>query len=414
MTSETLSDIALVTPGTSPKGELINSDGKGYPFFQGSKEFQALYPRAERFTEFPVKMAKKDDILISVRAPVGQVNIAPQDVAIGRGVMSVRPKQDSDRYFVFYLLKWLEGRWDSLGSTGSVFENLSVSALSSVEIPKVEYRETVGRVLFQIDCKIQENSRISKTLEEIAQAIFKSWFIDFEPVKAKMAGEKPVGMDDATAALFPDSMEDSELGPVPTNWHPLPLTNFFDVLSGGTPKTTEASFWGGPIPWFSVVDAPVSGGCFFIKTEKTVTEQGVSNSAAKIVRPGVTIISARGTVGKTAVVATPSTFNQSCYGLMGKYGDFYTYLLVKHMVTRLQNIAHGGMFDTITRETFSALTVPKPMEPVIDTFEKLVEPMFMQIKNLQYQSEQLATMRDALLPRLISGELKIPEEMLAS
>jgi type I restriction enzyme S subunit len=134
----------------------------------------------------------------------------------------------------------------------------------------------------------------------------------------------------------------------------------------------------------------------------------------KIVRPGVTIISARGTVGKTAIVASPSTFNQSCYGLMGKYGDFYTYLLVKYMVTKLQNIAHGGMFDTITRDTFSALTVPKPMELIIYAFEKLVEPMFMQIRNLQYQSEQLATMRDALLPRLISGELQIPEEMLVS
>ena len=99
---------------------------------------------------------------------------------------------------------------------------------------------------------------------------------------------------------------------------------------------------------------------------------------------------------------------------MGKYGDFYTYLLVKYMVTKLQNIAHGGMFDTITRETFSALTVPKPMEPVINAFEKLVEPMFMQIKNLQFQSEQLATIRDALMSRLISGELQIPEEMLVA
>jgi type I restriction enzyme S subunit len=255
---------------------------------------------------------------------------------------------------------------------------------------------------------------MAETLEKIAQSVFRSWFIDFDPVKAKMAGETPVGMDDATAALFPDATEESELGPIPANWSIAPLTDFFDVLSGGTPRTTEKSYWDGPIPWFSVVDAPESGGCFFIKTEKTITELGISRSAAKVVRPGVTIISARGTVGKTAIVATPSTFNQSCYGLMGKCGDFFTFLLVKYMVAKLQNIAHGGMFDTITRDTFSALSFPKPTETVTQVFEKAVEPMFREIMNLQYQSEQISMIRDSLLPRLISGELQIHEETLVS
>jgi type I restriction enzyme S subunit len=263
-----------------------------------------------------------------------------------------------------------------------------------------------------LEAKIKANIEISLTLEDIAQAIFKSWFIDFDPVNAKMAGEKPVGMDDATAALFPDSMENSELSPVPHGWSVAPLTSFFELLSGGTPKTTESSFWGGSIPWFSVVDAPVDGGCFFLKTEKTITELGVSKSAARIVRPGVTVISARGTVGKTAIVAVPSAFNQSCYGIEGKYGDFYTYLLVKNQVAQLRGISHGGMFDTITRDTFSVLKFPKASDSVIGAFEDLAEPMFMAIRSLQFENEQLVLIRDALLPRLISGELQIPEELL--
>ena len=318
-----------------------------------------------------------------------------------------------DNFFLYQYL--LQSDFDDV-TTGSAQPQITVSslALKKILLPALNEQRAIAQIMGAIEEKIQVNREISKTLEATAQTIFKSWFIDFDPVKAKMAGEKAVGMNDETAALFPDSMEDSELGQVPANWPVVPLTDLFDVLSGGTPKTTEESFWGGAIPWFSVVDAPESGGCFFIKTEKTITELGVSNSAAKIVRPGVTIISARGTVGKTAIVASPSTFNQSCYGLMGKYGDFYTYLLVKYMVTKLQNIAHGGMFDTITRNTFSALSVPKPMEPVINAFEKLVEPMFTQVRSLQYQSEQLETIRDALMPRLISGELQIPEEMLVS
>jgi restriction endonuclease S subunit len=333
------------------------------------------------------------------------------------GFVVISPKnfQDSEYLHAVLTTDAATAHYESL-CEGGAYPAFNPHAIENMQIPwpSPQERELIGSLSSAILQKIETNVRLSNSLESIARVIFKSWFIDFDPVKAKMAGEKPVGIDDAAAALFPDSMEDSELGPVPTNWQAVPLTDLFDVLGGGTPKTTEKSFWGGAIPWFSVVDAPESGGCFFIKTEKTITELGVSKSAAKIVRPGVTIISARGTVGKTAIVASPSTFNQSCYGLMGKYGDFYTYLLVKYMVSKLQNIAHGGMFDTITRDTFSALTVPKPMELIIQAFEKLVEPMFMQVRNLQYQSEQLATMLDALLPRLILGELQIPEEMLVS
>jgi type I restriction enzyme S subunit len=162
--------------------------------------------------------------------------------------------------FIFYFLKNLQGKWDSLGSTGSVFENLSTNALSSVDLPSGLNREAIGKILFNIDKKIASNNALSKTLEDTAQTIFKSWFIDFDPVKAKMVGEKPAGMDAATAALFPESMEESELGLVPKGWEVLPSTDFFEVLSGGTPKTSNEDYWNGDIPWFSVVDAPDSEG----------------------------------------------------------------------------------------------------------------------------------------------------------
>jgi type I restriction enzyme S subunit len=225
MTFETLQDIALVIPGTSPKGELINSAGLGLPFFQGSKEFNELYPVPERYTEFPVKVANSGDILISVRAPVGEVNIAQEDCSIGRGVMSVRAKNKSEQIFLFYFLKSLQGKWDSLGSTGSVFENLSTVALNNVEIPAGLKRVAIGEILFKLDEKIASNRALSKTLEDIAQTLFKSWFMDFDPVKAKIAGEKPKGMGDATAALFPDSMEESQLGSIPKGWEVAPIGN---------------------------------------------------------------------------------------------------------------------------------------------------------------------------------------------
>jgi restriction endonuclease S subunit len=283
-----------------------------------------------------------------------------------------------------------------------------------IKLPCLKIQNCISEIHRIIDLKIENNKNLSITLEGIAQAIFQSWFIDFDPVKAKMAGEKPIGMDDAMGALFPDSEEESEIGAIPRGWEISQSTDLFDVLSGGTPKTTNENYWKGDIPWFSVVDAPDTGGCFFTKTNKTITKEGLDNSAAKLVRPGVTIISARGTVGKTAIVAIPSTFNQSCYGIEGKYGDFFTYLLLGNHIVNLQNISHGGMFDTITRETFSAIKVVKPHAEIIEKFESIVSPIFLKIRSLQFQSDNLASLRDSLLPRLISGELQISEEVLAS
>jgi type I restriction enzyme S subunit len=316
----------------------------------------------------------------------------------------------------FYLHQYLLSQSFEDVTTGSAQPQITVTNLSQKKIllPDVVTQKFVSQVMKALDSKIELNKQLSKTLEDIAQAIFKSWFIDFDPVKAKVAGEKPVGMDDATAALFPDSMEDSELGLIPRGWLVEALSGLVQVLSGGTPKTTNAAYWSGDIPWFSVADVPQGGGVFFIKTAKTITSAGVQNSAAKLARPGITIISARGTVGKTVLVATPSTFNQSCYGVEGKYGDYFTFLLIRSQITRLQNLSHGAMFDTITRDTFSAIQVTRAPEELISEFEKLVRPTYELIRNTQLESESLIGIRDSLLPRLISGDLQIPEEMLAS
>lgn len=419
MASELLSDIALVTPGTSPKGELINSDGLGLPFFQGSKEFQAFYPRAERFTEFPVKVAMKDDILISVRAPVGQVNLAPQDVAIGRGVMSVRPKHDSDRFFIFYLLKWLEGRWDSLGSTGSVFENLSVAALSAVEIPKVENRETIGRVLFQIDSKIQENSRISKTLEEIVQTIFKSWFIDFDPVKAKMAGEKPAGMDDAAAALFPDSMEDSELGLVPLAWACLSANDLFEVGIGRTPPRKEPEWFcdgGYGTNWVSIRDMGTYG-VFSDGTNEGLTEEAVQKFRVPIVPRGTVLMSFKLTVGKLCITDCELVTNEAIAHFKvtanSSVGSLFAYLWLSNL--NMANLDSTSSIGTATNSAVvKAIKFLVPSEKVHAAFVNVASPIFDEIANLTAQSTQLGEIRDALLPRLISGEFQIPEGMTVS
>ena len=414
MTFEKLQDIALVVPGTSPKGELINSAGLGLPFFQGSKEFNELYPVPERYTEFPVKVANNGDVLISVRAPVGEVNIAQEDCSIGRGVMSVRAKNKSEQIFLFYFLKSLQGKWDSLGSTGSVFENLSTVALNNVEIPVGLKRVAIGEILFKLDQKIASNRALSKTLEDIAQTLFKSWFMDFDPVKAKMAGEKPAGMDAATAALFPDSMVESELGLIPKGWCIATVKSLTRTLVGGTPSRVREDFWNGDIPWFN---SGKVNEFRIIEPSEYITELGLQKSAAKLLPIGTTVLAITGaTLGQYSRVEISASGTQNVIGILesDSISNEYIYSFIASGISRIVAAGTGGAQQHINKDIVDNFEFIFPGKNLVDMFTLNVGSMFQQISLLTFNSRNLSRLRDALLPRLISGELQIPKEMLAS
>jgi type I restriction enzyme, S subunit len=286
---------------------------------------------------------------------------------------------------------------------------------------------------------------MNATLEAIARAIFRSWFVDFDPVRANMdrhgsgrgRGQKseigrvksemvqPSDLSDftfqsslflspATAALFPDSFQDSPIGHIPKGWEVCSLANKIELLSGGTPKTSEPDYWDGDIPWYSVKDSPSETDVWVIQTEKRVTKLGIENSAAQVLPEGTTIISARGTVGKLALVGTPMAMNQSCYGVRGAKGnaDYFTYFALRQATADLQQRTHGTVFDTITRQTFKTLDCIFPPAPMTQAFDRTVAPLLVQIRANLHQSHTLATLRDTLLPKLLSGELSVGNEVL--
>jgi type I restriction enzyme S subunit len=196
---------------------------------------------------------------------------------------------------------------------------------------------------------------------------------------------------------------------LPKGWEARPFVSFLDIVGGGTPKTKIAEYWGGDIPWFSVVDTPEKGGVFVRSTEKTITEKGLVESSARLIPAGTTIITARGTVGNIAMAAREMTFNQSCYALRAQapVGDRFVYLATERMVQRLQAMAHGSVFSTITRATFESLTFPWVGEPLFEKFEELMEPLFAKIDANGEANETLAATRDLLLPKLMSGEIRL-------
>ena len=148
--------------------------------------------------------------------------------------------------------------------------------------------------------------------------------------------------------LFPDRLVPSELGEIPEGWEVGVLDDVVEILSGGTPKTSVPDYWGGDIPWYTAKDAPSLSDVFVLETERTVTQAGIDNSAAKVLPMGTTIITARGTVGRLACLGVPMAMNQTCYGIRGAHGypDLFTYWNVRTAVDELQQRTHGTIFDT--------------------------------------------------------------------
>ncbi|ECU5653878.1 restriction endonuclease subunit S, partial [Salmonella enterica subsp. enterica serovar Berta] len=284
-----------------------------------------------------------------------------------------------------------------------------------------------------LDDKIKLNKELNHTLEQISQTLFKSWFVDFDPVidNALDAGNpipealqsraelrqkirnsadfKPLPAD--IRALFPAEFEETELGWMPKGWITTSFNDLIELIGGGTPKTSVEEFWNGDIPWFSVVDAPSESDVYVLTTEKKITIEGLNNSSAKLLRKGTTIISARGTVGKCAMVAVPMAMNQSCYGVIGKnnISDEYIYFQLKNAVQTLQQMGHGSVFNTITRDTFKNIKVPFCNEELTNSYSLLVKNYFSKILNNNYQNIALTNLRDTLLPKLISGELSLED-----
>lgn len=328
-------------------------------------------------------------------------------------VSCLRAKDGLDQGYLFYLI----GSHRFTDHVLSIQTGTAVPHISGPQILQFRYRplpidsqRAIAAVLGSLDDKIEQNRRTARALERLARAIFRAWFVDFEPVKAKAAGAASFpSMPQAIFDALPATFTDCDLGPVPEGWEIVPFSRECKMVSGGTPKRSEPDYWGGDVPWYSVKDAP-SDGCVWIDTtEEAITQQGLENSAAMLVPKGCTIISARGTVGKLALTRRPMTFNQSCYGLLptDDASCFYLYFLTQHAVNELQQRTHGSVFDTITRATFDMTYVVAAPSRFRCAFNDAVDPLLESILACTRESGKLTALRDYLLPQLLNGQVPV-------
>ncbi|MBY3153176.1 restriction endonuclease subunit S [Rhizobium laguerreae] len=363
---------------------------------------------------------KGPGVVLGRKGVVGSVYYEESDFWPHDTTLWVKDFHGNHERFVYYFFRSIATRLAAL-DVGSANPTLNRNHVHPIEFrwPPRCAQEKIVEVLGSLDDKIDLNRRMNETLEAMGQAIFRDWFVDFGPTRRKLNGATdPVEImgglvQDANRAqtladLFPAKLGNEGL---PDGWKESPFGEFVEIIGGGTPKTTVTEFWNGSIPWFSVVDTPEEGAVFVIQTEKSITEAGLMSSSARLVDAGTTIISARGTVGNLAIATEPMTFNQSCYALRGHngVGNYFVYLASRELVNQLKSMAHGSVFSTITRATFEAISFSRSDVRIFSQFEEIALPLFEKIRASVFENRSLAATRDLLLPKLMSGEIRLSD-----
>lgn len=380
------------------------------------------YTDAEHFAH-RTRRAKPSpgDIVFTREAPMGEVCMVPKGIecCLGQRQVLLRPdpKSIDGRYLLFALqsprvqneILWSEG-------TGSTVSNVRIPVLEALKIPvpPLSVQREIGDILGSIDDQIELLRDTNTTLEAIAQAIFKSWFIDFDPVKAKSVGRIPDGIDEATAAQFPDSFQESPLGAIPKGWTVSTIGGLCSaIFSGGTPSTSRTDYWNGDLRWLSSGE---TRDAVIIDTEKRISFEAVNGSSTRLALPGDVVIASAGqgkTRGQTSFCAIETYVNQSVVALRadptcnGPSWLFYN-LSRRYEEMRMLSDSHS-IRGSLTTKLLAGMKACVPPYELIKAFEDLAGPLLQaQAANLG-EAHTLTELRDALLPRLISGKLKLPE-----
>lgn len=330
------------------------------------------------------------------------------DLVIVRCGEQIRPR------FLCYWVNSVAAHHISSHTVGAVQQHFNVGAAKKmkVAVPDIFTQDAVVEVLGSIDDRITLLRETNATLEAIAQALFKSWFVDFDPVRAKAEDRQPEGMDATIAALFPDSFEESELSLVPKGWRVGTVEDLCShITNGGTPSRARKDFWdGGSIPWFKTGEF-CDG--FLLEPSERITEGGVNGSSVKVLPRDAVLMAiyAAPTVGRLGVLTEPSTFNQACTGMVAKdfVGPWFLFLTLFFGRDWFNSRANGAAQQNISKAIVAGYSVVIPDTRVLSAFNELADVLFSKLRAGAEQAQTLTQLRDTLLPRLISGQLRLPE-----
>ena len=298
----------------------------------------------------------------------------------------------NDPKFLYYLCQTMPFANFGGGSAVPTLNRNHIHPLETKIPVKVEDQRRIASILSSLDRKIELNNKINADLEEMAQAIFKNWFVDFEPFKD-------------------GKFVDSELGMIPEGWKVGRLDEIADVVGGSTPSKAKPEYYTQKgIAWLTPKDLSNHPAVYSSRGEIDITEEGYNSTSTKLMPKGTVLFTSRAPIGYISIAQNDICTNQGFKSLVPKKaGTCFLYCFLKYVTPEIENKSTGSTFKEASGSLMKSLQVIIPEQNVFEEFEAIVSPLFARIESLEKENSRLSTLRDTLLPRLMSGELEVPE-----
>jgi len=369
-----LSELADITMGQSPKSDFYNSKGDGLPFLQGNRTFGDKYPTFDTWTTFVTKEAEVGDVIMSVRAPVGDINITPLKMCLGRGVCGLRHKQGAQE-FLYYLLRANKENLINR-ENGTVFGSINKTDISNLEVQVPSLREQIqiGLTLKAIDDKIENNKKINHHLVEQAYAIYK---------------EVCVNQKD-------DSFVEETIKSISQK-----------VITGKTPSTQNKDYYGGDLPFITIPD--MHNNIYCVETLRYLTQKGEQTQPSKTLPKNSIIVSCIATPGLVSLLDRESQTNQQINAVIpSENQEYYLFLeLLSKSKLIIELGSSGSTTYNLNKTQFEKIKISAPSIEKRYELNNLLRPLFLKINQTQHETIKLSQLRDTLLPKLLSGEISV-------
>lgn len=419
--SLTLGEVVTLQRGITYKSALLGQPGPvllGLASIKRNGGFRDDNLKTYGGESPPKILLKPGDVFVSLKDVtqsadlLGAVARVPNIIPSGRvtqdTVKLTFTRKDIPASYVYWLLRTPDYREycraHAIGTT-----NLSISRddflAYPIATPSVKDMMLVS-TLDALDDKIELNRKMNETLEQMARAMFKSWFVDFDPVHAKAAGRQPASMDKATADLFPDGFVDSELGKIPAGWKITSVGEAVECVGGATPSTSEPEYWQGGIHhWTTPKDFSSLTSPFLLSTERKLTNAGISKISSGLLPAGTLLLSSRAPIGYIAVATIPVAINQGFIAMKcnENASNFYMLNWCKDNMPEIESRATGTTFPEISKLNFRPIRICLPPKELMSAFTSEVSPIYGKVVANLRQSRNLSSIRDTLLPRLVAG-----------
>ncbi|NCP58130.1 MAG: hypothetical protein COZ36_03810 [Piscirickettsiaceae bacterium CG_4_10_14_3_um_filter_44_349] len=389
------------------------------------------------------KILDKDDLIISARGTVGCLAQVTKPMAFNQSCYGLSGKEGVvENDYLYYLVK---SKVDELKQKthGAIFDTITRETFNHIEVIIPNDRQTrsqIAKILGDLDKKIELNRQTNQTLEQIAQALFKSWFVDFDPVKAKIAAKQAGGnakqieraamaaisgktepeLNQLTpdqyqnlktsAALFPDELVESELGDIPSGWKLSEIGNEVTIVGGGTPSTKNSEFWeNGEIHWTTPRDMSNLTDKILLDTDRKITKAGLAKISSGLLPINTVLMSSRAPVGYLAISKIPVAINQGYIAMKceKELSPEYIVQWAESVMDEIQQRASGTTFAEISKTNFKVIPIIVPNSDLVTEYSKITPNIYEKITESLRETKSLEETRDTLLPKLLSGQIDL-------